>query len=85
MKKIVTVLLFFLISISINAQSVKEFSREWTSISQVIDVETDSISILPESFESYAIISTDIFGGDSSLKSVLNARFDSGRDKERNC
>ncbi len=43
MKKIVTVLLVILISVSINAQSVKEFSREWTSLSQVIDAETDSI------------------------------------------
>lgn len=43
MKKIVVAILVFLISVSISAQNVKEFSREWTSASQVINVETDSI------------------------------------------
>ena len=43
MKNLLTLIFTILIGISSNSQEIKEFSRDWTSFSQSIEVKTDSV------------------------------------------
>ncbi|WP_299683659.1 hypothetical protein [uncultured Dokdonia sp.] len=76
-KRFITILFTILLSISVNSQNVKEVSRYWTSFSQTVEVQTDSI----KKFKVVAYAKTDT--NDEKAWSGIWARVDNKPEQGR--